>query len=250
MTPPDGPPERNWPDGEPALDFVVPDDISELAAEVEALRRERTARARRARLQRWMPPGRWQRRGVPGAVVLATLLVVGVFGGMLALLAPRSQPPAAPGVPLAAPSVPAGRIGGLLPAIELTSRGRPLPARRLPRPALLVLVPPGCSCDTAASLISEQAAEIPVEVVFVARGPDERVVDGYAAAAPDLAIPATDPTGALSATYGPSDRGVTLVFVRTDGVVTSVRHGFAPGDRLETSLDVVQANPTAVPTPA
>lgn len=262
--PPDGPSGSDsrptWPDGQPLLPVVVPDDPSELEAEITALRRERAARARRARwgrLGRWLPdpagPGgrpSSRRPAASRAILAATLLFVAAFGGMLAALSPRLSGPTAPNVPLATPSVAAGRIGGLVPAVLLRSHGRPLPSRALPRPALLVLVPPACPCATAASLVLEQAAEIPIEVVFVGTTADEALADSYAADAPDLSFPAADPHGRLAAAYQALSAMLTLVFVRTDGVVTSIRHGFQPGDRLETSLDVVQARPVATPAGA
>lgn len=262
--PPDGPSGSDsrptWPDGQPILPVVVPDDLSELEAEITALRRERAALARRARwgrLGRWIPGPAGAGAGPSArhpaasrAILAATLLFVAAFGGMLAALSPRVSGPTAPNVPLATPSVAAGRIGGLVPAVQLRTHGRPLPSRALPRPALLVLVPPGCPCATAASLVLEQAAEIPIEVVFISATADESLADSYAADAPDLSFPAADPRGQLAAAYLAPNAMLTLVFVRTDGVVTSIRHGFRAGDRLETSLDVVQAQPVAPPAGA
>lgn len=240
--PPEGGPGRS--DGDLPLDFVVPDDISELAAEVEALRRERAAELRRRRLQH-LPLTRWLReRGLSGAAGVAALVVVALCGGLLTLLGPSDTQPAGPPVPLATPTVAAGAIGGLLPVAQLESHGRPLASRDLPRPALLVLLPSGCRCAPTVQQIADQAVELAVTLVFVSSGTDESLADQYTTASPDYAIPAVDPAGTLAAAYRAAGQ-LTLVFVRTDGVVTDVVHGFRPGDRLETRLDLVQATPAS-----
>ncbi|MHB8340915.1 MAG: hypothetical protein ACYDB7_07030 [Mycobacteriales bacterium] len=240
--PPEGGPGRS--DGDLPLDFVVPDDISELEAEIEALRRERAAELRQHRLQRLLLT-RWLREhGLSGAAGVAALVVVALCGGLLTLLGPGGTQPLTPPVPLASPTVPAGSIGGLLPVAMLRTHGRPLASRDLPRPALLVLLPPQCQCGPAVQQIANQAAELAVTLVFVSSGTDESLADQYTTASPDYALPAVDPAGVLAATYRAGGQ-ITLVFVRTDGVVTDVLRGFRPGERLETRLDVVQGTPSA-----
>jgi len=99
-TPEDLPP-LDW----PAL--VVPDDARELAAEAEALRRERRAAARRDRLGRLLLTRRWQRFGVSGPLVALTLVIVAAFGSLLVIFLPSR--PDQPGPALAGRDGRAGR---------------------------------------------------------------------------------------------------------------------------------------------
>lgn len=240
--PPEGRDGR--PGGENPPSFVAPDDISGLEADIEALRRERTAVARRARLERLLLTRRWQRHGVSGPMVLALLVVVGFIGAMLTLVSPRGTS-AAPGPgPLARPTAPAGRIGGLLPAVNLVSRGQPVSTAAL-RPSLLVLVPVECACDASAREISRQAAELSVQVAYVGRSAASPVVQRYAATEPAVSLALVDTAGRLGTTYGLRANQLTLVFVRADGVVNDIRHGFRIGDRLETQIGLVTPQPLA-----
>src|SRR5215207_5062974 len=82
----DLPGEGGHPGGEPSwlADLVVPDDLSELDAEVRALQRERRARARRERLRRLADP-----RRVSTPLVVVALLLVTAFASLLVLFQPR-----------------------------------------------------------------------------------------------------------------------------------------------------------------
>lgn len=118
---------------------VIPDDISELDAEVRALRRERRVQQRRRRLRRLTGGG----RSSAPVLLVAVLLVAGV-AGLLVLFQPRRT---------------AGTASTL--GAEVASADRPLPdvmvqlvngtSRHIRdfRPGVFALAPIGCGCDAA-----------------------------------------------------------------------------------------------------
>ncbi len=206
----------------PPADFVVPDDASELDLDLLAYRRELAARQRRARVERLFKTRRWQRYGVSGPLTVGVLMVVALFGSMLALLVPTTGATSPPpqtiaGRPAAAP----GQVGGLLPDVTLRRAGRPVSGRAL-RPAVLALLPPGCRCARLLEEIGGQAREFDLPLVLVG------------AAAPDRGGALRDPAGQLMGTY--AARGVTLLLLRDDGVVTAVERDVKAGRRLEPEL--------------
>ncbi len=240
----DGGSER-WPDGGPLpeLPVRVPDDARDLARDVEALRRERRAQARRARWSRFVVTGRYRRTGLSGALVLGVLLLVAVPATLLSLLTPRlsTQQQAAP---LARPTVPPGQVGGLLPEVELSVRTGTLAARRAARPGVLLLVPPGCGCDRLVGEAMAQALEFVRSARVVVDGSQgvglasreaERLRLGPARG---LVSAAVDPAGALARAY--DARGLTLLAVAADGVVVDVLRDVRQGDRTESRLSVLQ----------
>lgn len=244
--PPDGlPDEPSDPAGTavpgPADGFpevVVPDDASALARDAEALRRERRAHARRARVQR-LATGRTG-AGVGAPLVLLVLLLVGCVAALPVVLRP-DLPADAPPRPLAAPVVPPGEVGGLLPETVLDTPAGPLPARESVRPGVLVLVPAACGCDPLVAGAVAQAREFTRNVRLVVAGREpgarteslrlRRVASGGAART------GTDPTGALAGAY--DARGVTLLAVGQDGVVLDVLRDVQPQERLEARLMVL-----------
>ena len=64
--------------------IVIPDDISELDAEIRALHRERRAQRRRARLRRLTGSGR-----TGGPLLLVALLLIAGVAGLLVMFQPR-----------------------------------------------------------------------------------------------------------------------------------------------------------------
>ena len=223
-----------------ALSFVVPDDARALFRDVEALRRERRAAARRDRLARVFLTRRWRRFGLSGPLVVAALLVVALPGMLLTVLRP-GFPARARTATLSAPAAAPGEVGGLLPDIALSTPVGPRPARGM-RPAVLVLVPTPCDCDDAVSTVVDQALVVTHAVRLVSAGTtdtDGRAVEALASgSARGLVATAVDPTGALTAAYRAT--GVTVLVVAPDGVVLSVTRDVRPGRRLTEQVGRLQ----------
>jgi hypothetical protein len=187
----------------------VPDDISSLAADVLALRREEHARRRR---QRWEHATRWARRmrwhDVSIPVIVAVLLVVAGLGTMLVLLGPHSTAPidGADGIP--------GRPGGPILAVDLLeSDGSRVATTSLSGPAAVLLVPVSCGCDATVAAVSAAASHAALESYVV--------VDARAATGDEYA----DSDGLLLAQYGQLGTTPTLLHIDERGVVLSVRVG-------------------------
>lgn len=245
---PDLPPE--W------AGIVIPDDASELAAETEALRRERRRDHRRDRIQAIFATRRWQRYGLSGPVIALSVLVAGIFGSLLFLLptgpsSPREQQ-------LARPTAAPGSVGGLLPDLQLaTSTGSTVRTRDL-RPAVVLVLPEGCACDSLVDqmVLDTTTGRIAVLVVTEGSGtprplpnsaPRERVTSAAdpqqlfdralairrpsASGSGPRAAGAPSPTtgassGAAQPQIGPAQQAPELpptgVFVRSDGKINSV----------------------------
>jgi hypothetical protein len=114
---------------------VIPDDISELDAEVRALRRERRVQRRKSRLRRLTGSG----RTTAPLLMVVVLLVAGV-AGLLVLFQPRR----APGTVATLNSQ-----ANLLPDVMVTLVGGSRRAVRDLRPGVFALAPVGCDCDPA-----------------------------------------------------------------------------------------------------
>lgn len=234
-------PFEPWPDL-PPLDpsVVVPDDASSLELDAQALRREARAASRQARAARMLSTRRYQRYGLSGPLVALVLLLVAGFGALLTLLGPIRAAGPAPRPLASAGTSPVGSVGGLVPDVSLElGTGAPVEARRV-RPAVVVLVPAGCAdCGDAVRDAVRQAAEFRLRSLLVVPGPlttaeTARFDALVREAASGLAIPATDPTGALARAYSPS--GVTVVVVAADGVVAQVARDVRAGQRFDTVL--------------
>lgn len=229
--------------------FVIPDDARELAAEAEALRRERRRDTRRSRLERvFSIPGR-RRYGLSGACIALSVLIAGIFASLIVLLptdpsSPRAQQ-------LARPTISPGAVGGLLPDLRLaTSTGSTVRTRDL-RPAVVLVLPEGCACDSLIDQIVLDTTTGRIAVLVVAEGsgtprplpanaPRERVTSAadpqrlfdrsLAASAPSshatVSPGATAPRPSDGAAIGPLHQAPELpptgVFVRGDGTINSV----------------------------
>ena len=116
--------------------IVIPDDLSELDAEIRALHRERRAQRRRARLRRLTGSGR-----TGGPLLLVTLLLIAGVAGLLVMFQPRrtagSLAPlsTAPAADRRLPDTPVRLVDGST---------RPI---RGFHPAVFALAPIGCRCD-------------------------------------------------------------------------------------------------------
>lgn len=234
------PPLPDEPPDDPLASVRVPDDPRDLAFEAEALRRERAAQRRRQWWARRLRTRRWERFGLSGALVAAVLTVVALVGSLMVLLGPRPQGRLVQ-QPLA--DVSTGREGGLLPDVPLAVGAGEVSARVL-RPGVLALLPDGCDCAVEAEQVIGQAASVrlPTHLVVAPESADDlQALRESRRLRPERV--ALDREGVLAETYDADTRGLTLLLVRADGVVTDVVRGFTEGQRLEPRLvDLARAS--------
>jgi hypothetical protein len=252
--------------GLPHIDIVVPDDARELDRDVVAYRREQRMRRRRARWRRVLGP--FTRYGVAAPIIAAAVLIAVVSGAMLTVLGPHTVPRPTTSPLTQRPSARPGQVGGPLPNTQVTIDGEQA-ALVDQRPAVIVMVPPGCRCDAAVTSLTRQATVRRIGVFLVSgpaapeRGPQPGPGNGTATPRPPARLTPTatatasaaetelhalaeksgarvlaDEDGALTAAYRPT--GLTAVFVHTDGVVGSVLSGPRPGQRLDAQLEPLQ----------
>ncbi|MDQ1710974.1 MAG: hypothetical protein QOE45_424 [Frankiaceae bacterium] len=175
---------------------------------------------RRERRRRWPV--------VAGAVLAAVVVA-------LLLRSPAGSPQRRPAAAsLAAPVVAPGRVGGLLPDVTLRGRVRTANAREL-RPAVVMLVAPGCDCVEAVRHVVREAAAYRLVTYLVETGDSPAGTEILAARAGGDVGPYADPAGALAAAYG-LRTDAALVLVRADGVVTQTVAAVGPALRLGTAL--------------
>lgn len=221
------------PDDEARLSgVVVPDDISELAGDIAAYRRE-VRRAARDRRRREL----LARRGVvPALVLLAATLLAGVVAVLLSVMAPRTagHPPAP--AELATPNQAPGTIGGLLPSATLvTEDGTTLDAHSPTlRPQVFALVPPHCGCGELVNAISGQAGSEQLRLAIVVPGASDDATASITDAL-ELGRPSTyfDPHATLATAVASS--GVTIVVVDADGTIYEIEKNVT--DPTKTTLD-------------
>jgi hypothetical protein len=223
------------PDDAPWIDpVVVPDDLRDLQADIEAYHRERRQAARRRRLRRLTGGARVQRVLLPVGVAAAAVGLAGVVFTILTLGQPRSAPAPVQAPIARAPQAPIGEINGLLPDVTVRTTSGQQSIRDL-RPALVALVPTHCGCTDLLSALAAQADEVPVPLVVVAPAAQDAEV-----AALDGQLhrghvePVFDAGGVLARTYQAS--GVTAVLVGSDATVRHIRTDLTSDVRLELFL--------------
>ena len=217
---------------------TAPDDARELDRDVAALHRERRAQRRRARHTALLT----RRRGLSAVLVVGVLAVVSVFGTLLVVLHP-SFPTRSPAAPLAAPAVPVGQVGGLLPEGPVLTPAGHTTVRSLARPGVRVLVPAPCDCDAVVASVVTQAYQVTRTVRLLSTGAQDPTGAQAAALrsgpARGLATSGVDEQGAVAA--GVAAQGVTVVLVAGDGVLVDVVRDVQPTQRLGAELGRLQA---------
>jgi hypothetical protein len=206
---------------------TIPDDIRELDADVRAYhreqRRERRARRLRQLFDRLRPAASRRRRyrllSLP--LILALLLPATLVIVTMLVMLPQSLREEPRQLPLGHPTVPAGRPGGLVPQGAVTVDGQPRSLRDL-RPAVLVVVPAACGCDSTLAQVDQQAAGFGLRVYLFAPASETKHLTELAQQLAGAIGVGTDPHHLLNA-YTPA--GPTAVFVHADAVVDDVvRH--------------------------
>jgi hypothetical protein len=194
-------------------DVVVPDDISSLAADVEAYRRE----VRRARRRAWQSRVMSRPGILPLSIVSVALLLAGIVATLLTVLAPSAGDSEPAALPLAHTRVADGSIGGLVPAVGLIELGQLVKSQAL-RPAVVALVPTSCDCVARLKTLAGQADQVgyPLDVVTAAKPAADTLVKSLDTGKPHVLLDAS-PTNSLYDQAGAE--GLTLLLVQSNGVI-------------------------------
>ena len=199
--------------------LVVPDDARELARDVAAWRREERWARRRRTVERRLLGRRSSSRVLSAPLVITVLLAVGLLGATLAFPGGSPVHPTVAPVPLvlAAPAVPAGSVGGLVPDVTLVGQTGSTGSRDL-RPAVLAVAKPNCACGAALAHLAQQAAADGLTVYLIGSPGQRPDLDALAAVSgsPDVQV-MLEEDATLSTTFS---RGpLTAVAVHADGVI-------------------------------
>lgn len=217
------------PDGAPV---VVPDDISELDADVRAWRREQRTASRRTAIDRFVFRGRF---GLMIPLVLGILLLAAVSSVVTLIVS--SPPPQRPGaLPLARPSAGSGRVGGLVPDVTTRDALGASQSLREVRPAVLLLTPAGCACDSTIRALATSAEHNRLRLTVL--GDRRPTLPGEVSTS--LAASRSEPTGRLLRTFHVTRRPVT-VLVRADGIVDRILHRLPGSGMLDNEIAVLSA---------
>jgi hypothetical protein len=219
----------------PPIDVEIPDDARELDEDVRRYRLEQRAAREPGPLRPQPAMRRWTGYGISGPLLIALLLVVALAGAVTSLLNPREPPPRT-ATPLATRATAApGRPGALLPTGRVRIAGVAVELRGL-RPAVFALLPPACACERELDELFARSRQYRLEPLFVAAGGGDakQFRDLVARVGNGSAQPAEDIDGALRRAYEP--RGLTIVLVRADGVVSAVHRGLPELPRLQLDL--------------
>ena len=242
--------------GLPRIDVVVPDDARELDREVLAYHREQRQTRRRERWRRLFAP--ITRYGLAAPIIAAAALIAVVSGTLLTVFGPHS-PPRSPGGPATQrPNARPGQLGGPLPDGQVMIDGKRSPLIDQ-RPAVILVVPPKCECDTVVSALARKANTYRISSLLVA-GPAEgatsrpsaRPSPGAKAAAElrrlakkSAARVLEDAAGVLVSAYRPT--GLTAVLVHTDGIVGWIQRDLNADQPLDRRLEALQTPGQGVP---
>lgn len=214
----------------PPLAVVIPDDIRELDADVAAYHRELRQRRRQARLDRLVLRRHWERFGVVAPLVVLSLVIVTLSGGLMSVFSDRpatTEPPA----PLAQTAIDPGMVGGLLPALTVRVDGNATPLREI-RPALVAVLPSGCDCAGLVRALVRQTSEYSLRLVLVTPALGREEARDLRDAALGRATFAVDDSGQLARLFGPH----SLVFVHADGTVRAIEREPKSTERFELQL--------------
>lgn len=218
--------------------LVVPDDARELARDVAAWRREERWARRRRVVERRLLGRPSSSRVLSAPLVITVLLAVGLLGATLAFPGGSASRPTVAPVPLvlAAPAVPAGSVGGLVPDVTLVGHTGPTGARDL-RPAVLAVVQPNCACGAALAHLARQAAADGLTIYVIGSHAQQTELDALAAATGSENVQVLLEENATLTTafaQGP----LTAVAVHADGVIDVIVANVVR----TTSLDTVLAS--------
>lgn len=202
---------QDWTSGD-LSHVVIPDDISELADDLRAYRRELRSTRRHRRLARVLHG----RRAVVVPVILVLALIVGSYSAVV-LVAGTAPPIGHGGEQLARPPTAPGQIGGLLPALNVSDSSGAQQNLRSLRPGALLLVPGNCNCDDTVANLDATAHRAGAPLYLVST----QLPRPAAGVGPERTFWRAEYTGQLLPAYG-ATRSPVLLVVRADGVVQQV----------------------------
>jgi hypothetical protein len=214
--------------------IVIPDDLSELDAEVRALHRERRVQRRRERLRRLTGS-----RRAGGPLLLVVLLLIAGVTGLLVMFQPRRT---------AGSVTPLGSVQAERRLPDVTVRIVDGTSRRIRdfRPAVFALAPNGCNCDRQLVKAGTAAHGHNLRFYLVDRLPPA-LPAGLPQASTTRLVEAT---GLVAERYGAEKNGrrvaggLVLVLVSAGGDVVRVLQD-APDRTVERELSVLA--PEAAP---
>jgi hypothetical protein len=217
---------------------TAPDDISELARDIHAYRRECRAQRRRARLARYSI-----RRGTGGlTLAIIALALAAVAAIVLTAVRPSGDSKGPSKLPLATTTLPTGQVGGLLPSVQLTSKTGTASSSLNLRPGVLALLPaPSCHCSDVVASVAGVAATNNVGLYAIApayRDADADVLGGQLGAQDGILY---DTHQALANAVGQA--GLTLVLVNRDGTIYDIDTNVTSTVGLGSSLTKMLAQP-------
>ncbi|MFL6240149.1 MAG: hypothetical protein ACJ735_11725 [Actinomycetes bacterium] len=207
---------------ESLLALSVPNDPSELADEIASYRRELRARRRRERFDRWTLARYWRPYGITGPVAVAAVVVIVSVSGLLLALLPNTHQDLSQSSSLGNATAAVGQIDGFLPDETVYVDGSPESVRAL-RPAVLVLVPPQCSCTTTVDRLASQAGEFGITTYVVTAVQPDPQMRALVHGIPGKHAEVYDPGGMLQRTYNRPGEGVSVIVVRSDAVVRYIQ---------------------------
>jgi hypothetical protein len=197
-------------------DAAAPDDIRELAEDIQAYHRECRAARRRALVNRFYDrPG-----AAPISATVAMLALAAIVATLLIFTESGSKRPSA--LPLASTTAAPGQVRGLLPDATVRDIGNNAIQARSLRPAVMAVIGLNCGCQPLLDGLAGDAAVERISMAVVAPGPP----DAEAAALSGRINHGTvyyDTTGALHHAFSKS--GVTVVLVNRDGTIFHVQTG-------------------------
>ena len=217
-------------------EWRAPDDARELDADLLALRREQLAALGRGRVaEPW--PG-WRPYGAQAVMVVLVLIGVVAVGIGLVVAAPVGLPINSGARPLATSAVSPGTVDALLPDVTVRIGQQDRPVRSL-RPAVLALLTSPCGCGEVLHEVADEAGQYGVPLVLVSPAKNPEIPALLQAIRATRAYPAVDPSSVLARAY--AARGLTVLLVRADGVVTTVERQLHSGQRFGAALSDLTA---------
>jgi hypothetical protein len=238
---PGGGPDRDD-TGLPPVDVEIPDDARELDRDVQAYHRELRAQRRRRRSGRLHLT--MSRDGMVMPLLICCLVFALITGTLLTFFTstsidpaglpgsskqggPEQGQPPTPGAPTpAAPTATPAPVQLASAPVEVAGRSEPVGNLR---PAILLVAPANCGCDTTISQIGLLASDAHETVYLVSPEPN--------AVTPGPGIrPATDARGELTGTDY-QHAGLTAILVTPAGHVSYAQH--LQGSNLQALVDLV-----------
>jgi hypothetical protein len=198
--------------GLPPVEIQIPDDARELDRDVQAYYREQRARRRNQRSRRMH--GVLARDSMVVPLLICCLVFALISGTLLMLFTATSIDQSLPDR-TGNPPVPAVTQAPALASATVVVRGTPYPLRSL-APAVLLVIPAGCSCTAAAGQVASDAKGIGVQAYLLYSGAGAAQASQLAKDVGPEVEPAQDVTGTLHK----GSAGLTAFLVTPEGAVS------------------------------